>query len=64
MGSRLISIVVPVYNEVESLDDLVAEIRDVAARNALEVEVVLVDDGSRDASWEKIVSLAQEGQRV
>jgi len=64
VGSRLISIVVPVYNEVESLDGLVAEIRDVAARNALEVEVVLVDDGSRDASWEKIVSLAQDGQRV
>lgn len=64
MGSRLISIVVPVYNEVESLDDLVAEIRDVAASNALEVEVVLLDDGSRDASWEKIVSLAQDGQRV
>lgn len=64
MGSRLISIVVPVYDEVDSLDGLVAEIRDVAARNDLEVEVILVDDGSRDASWEKITSLARHDKRV
>ncbi|HPD32145.1 MAG TPA: glycosyltransferase family 2 protein [Phycisphaerae bacterium] len=64
MGSRLISIVVPVYDEVDSLDGLVAEIRDVAARNDLEVEVILVDDGSRDASWERIVSLARNDKRI
>jgi len=64
VGSRLISIVVPVYNEVDSLDGLIAEIRDVAARDGLEVEVILVDDGSRDASWEKIVSLAQSVQGI
>jgi glycosyltransferase involved in cell wall biosynthesis len=56
--------VVPVCNEAESLDALVGEIRDVAGRNDLDVEVVFVDDGSRDESWERIVSLEREDRRI
>lgn len=64
MGSRLISIVVPVYNETDSLDALVGEIREVAARNDLDFEIVFVDDGSRDSSWELIESLARADGRI
>ncbi len=53
-----ISIVVPVFEEAGSLDALVGEIRATAERHGLSVEVVFVDDGSRDASWAKIVELA------
>jgi len=57
LDSRLISIVVPVYNEEGSVEALLREIRDVADRQAWNIEVVLVDDGSTDGSWNLIESL-------
>lgn len=63
-GSRPISIVVPVYDEADSLEALAGEIREVADRNRLDIEVVFVDDGSRDASWERIVTLARGDRRI
>jgi dolichol-phosphate mannosyltransferase len=55
----VISIVVPVYNERESLEPLHAEIVAMAAREGHELEVVFVDDGSTDGSWEVIAALAR-----
>lgn len=46
-----ISVVIPLYNEAESLPELIAWIDRVARANALSYEVVLVDDGSSDDSW-------------
>ena len=46
MAQLDISVVVPLYNEVESLPELVAWIDRVARGNALTYEVILVDDGS------------------
>jgi dolichol-phosphate mannosyltransferase len=60
----MISIVIPVYNEAESLATLHAEIDAVCRANSLEVEILLVDDGSTDESWHVIELLAQEDQRV
>lgn len=51
------SIVVPLYNEAESLPELVAWIDRVARANNLSYEAILVDDGSNDGSWEVIESL-------
>jgi glycosyltransferase involved in cell wall biosynthesis len=62
--SDLISIVVPVNDEADSLGQLVEEIRAVAARNNLNIELVLVDDGSRDGTWDLIRRLAGEDSRV
>ncbi len=62
--SDLISIVVPVNDEADSLGQLVEEIRAVAARNNLNIELVLVDDGSRDGTWDLIRRLASEDSRV
>lgn len=58
LDSRLISVVVPVYNEEGSVEALLREIRDVAQRQDWLIEIVFVDDGSRDASWAKIQALA------
>ncbi|WP_300189663.1 glycosyltransferase family 2 protein [uncultured Alistipes sp.] len=52
-----LSIVVPLYNEAESLPELVAWIDRVARANNLSYEAILVDDGSKDGSWEVIESL-------
>ena len=55
-----LSIVVPLYNEAESLPELVAWIDRVARGNALTYEVILVDDGSSDGSWEVVERLKGE----
>ncbi len=52
-----ISVVVPLFNEAESLPELVAWIDRVAAENRLSYEVIMVDDGSSDDSWEVVERL-------
>jgi dolichol-phosphate mannosyltransferase len=60
----VISLVIPVYNEKESLPALHAEIAETARRANLDLEVFFVDDGSRDGSWEVITELARHDARV
>ena len=55
-----ISVVVPLYNERESLPELMAWIDRVCRANALSYEVVMVDDGSSDGSWETILALKEK----
>ena len=52
-----ISVVVPLYNEAESLPELTEWIRRVMKDNGFSYEIVLVDDGSNDGSWEVIEQL-------
>jgi glycosyltransferase involved in cell wall biosynthesis len=52
-----ISVVVPLYNEEESLPELLAWIDRVMQANSFSYEVVLVDDGSNDTSWAVIEDL-------
>jgi dolichol-phosphate mannosyltransferase len=60
----VISVVIPVYNERESLQALHGEIAAVAHSAGLDLEVVFVDDGSTDSSWEIIEALAREHANV
>lgn len=60
----MLSIIVPVLNERESLPQLLAEIDRTGERHAIEYEVLFVDDGSRDGSWETIQQLAATNSRV
>jgi dolichol-phosphate mannosyltransferase len=60
----LISLVVPVYNEKESLVPLVAEIRDGVRDLGARCEILFVDDGSTDGSWEAIRELSAADPRV
>ncbi len=55
-----ISIVVPLYNEAESLTELAAWIDRVTRENALSWELIFVDDGSTDASWQVIERLKEQ----
>ncbi len=59
-----ISIVVPVYNEEESLRELIDWIRRVLSGKSRTYEVIMVDDGSSDASWEVIQELAAAHKEV
>lgn len=59
-----VSIVVPLYNEEESLPELCAWIEKVALENKYNYEIVLVDDGSTDDSWKVIESLSQNNSHI
>ena len=59
-----LSIVIPVYNEAESLESLHNELSQTAAAHGYELDVVFVDDGSTDNSWRVIHSLAAEDMHV
>jgi len=61
---ELVSLVIPVLNEKDSLRVLHLEITEVTAANQLTVEIVFVDDGSTDGSWEVISELAKQDPRV
>src|SRR5579859_7550288 len=52
-----ISIVIPVYNEDESLPELCSWIERVVQANGFSYEIILVDDGSTDRSWEVVHEL-------
>ncbi len=54
-----ISVVVPLYNEEESLAELVAWIDRVAVQNTLSYEIIMIDDGSSDRSWDEVERLKE-----
>ncbi len=56
----LLSIVVPCYNEEESLPDLVARLKDTIKPWADRAEIILVDDGSSDGTWRAIEAARAE----
>ena len=59
-----VSIVVPLFNEDESLPELCAWIQRVVLANNLSYEIILVDDGSTDNSWEVIESLSISNHNI
>ena len=65
MSNKLdISVVVPLYNEAESLPELVAWIDRVARENSLSYEIIMVDDGSSDSSWAVIEELRKQNEAI
>ncbi|MNK71609.1 Undecaprenyl-phosphate 4-deoxy-4-formamido-L-arabinose transferase [compost metagenome] len=59
-----ISVVVPLFNEDESLPELTAWIDKVMIENNFSYEIILVDDGSTDKSWEVIEALRLQNQAI
>ena len=55
-----ISVVVPLYNEQESLSELTSWIDRVAKDNNLSYEIIMVDDGSTDDSWDMVEQLKEQ----
>ena len=59
-----ISIVIPLLNEKESLTELINSINEVMKAYSFENEIILIDDGSKDGSWELIKQLSNENQNI
>ena len=59
-----ISVVVPLYNEVESIPELVAWIQRVMNDNNFSYEVMLIDDGSNDGSWDVVKRLSDDDKCI
>ena len=59
-----ISVVIPLYNEAESLPELYAWIERVMKANNFSFEVIFVNDGSTDESWKIISDLKQQSSSV
>ena len=59
-----ISILIPVYDEQDSLDQLHREVSDVARKGNFDLEMIFIDDGSSDSSWSVLTKLAELDKRV
>lgn len=59
-----ISIIIPLYNEEESIKELFNWIKSVLTRQNLSYEVIFIDDGSTDSSWDVIEKLASSEKAV
>ena len=59
-----ISVVIPLYNEAESLPELHSWIARVMEENRFSYEILMVDDGSTDSSWEVITGLSAKDHNV
>ena len=51
---KLLSVIIPAYYEEGMIEQAAAEISAVLAENAINYEIIFVDDGSKDRTWEKI----------
>lgn len=59
-----VSIVIPAYNEAESLPELLQWIERVMQEHSLSYEAIFIDDGSRDTTWEVIENLSASNNNV
>ena len=59
-----ISVVIPLFNEEESLPELTDWIRRVMQANNFSYEIILVDDGSSDTSWKVIMDLKKNHEQI
>ena len=59
-----ISIVIPLLNEEESLPELVSWIERVMKKEELSYEIILIDDGSTDTSWDFIMHASREKKYI
>src|SRR5688572_14698729 len=60
----MLSTVIPVYNEADSLATLHRELSEVAMAQRYDLDILFVDDGSTDGSWTEIRRLAAADVRV
>lgn len=62
--NKLLSIIVPAMNEEENIGALTAAVRAEMESNGIPYELIIVDDGSRDKTWEAVCSEAASDSRV
>jgi len=59
-----LSLVIPVYNEEESIQELTEWIKKVCTNGRLTYEIIYIDDGSTDSSWREIMTVASKDHLV
>ena len=59
-----ISVVIPLYNEEESLPELHEWIVKVMTENNYSYEIIFIDDGSKDGSWQVIEQLSKKNANI
>ena len=59
-----LSIVISLFNEEESLPELISWIEDVVSRRNWNYEIIMIDDGSTDSSWKVICGLAEKNRSI
>ena len=59
-----LSVIIPVYNEEESVPELSEWIERVCVSSGYSFEIIFIDDGSTDSSWKKIEGLAEQKKSV
>ena len=65
MSKKLISIIIPAYNEEDCIDELCRRLRNVAdSEIAYDFEIFIIENGSVDRTWEKLQEVAELDLRV
>jgi glycosyltransferase involved in cell wall biosynthesis len=59
-----LSIIIPLYNEEESIPHLIEWIEKVVSSHDLDCEIIMINDGSSDSSWEVIENLAKKNNNI
>jgi len=59
-----LSVVIPVYNEVEVIDGFYSTLTEVISRMGISYEVLFVDDGSDDGTFEKVSQISEHDAHV
>ncbi len=59
-----ISVVIPLFNEEESLPELCEWISKVMTTNSYSYDIILIDDGSKDSSWKVIETLSESNRNI
>lgn len=59
-----LSVVIPVYNEEESVQELAEWIERVCLTGSLSYEIIFIDDGSSDSSWNRILEMSEKNNHI
>ena len=59
-----LSIVIPLFNESDSIFELNKKINEIISNSNIDVEIIYVDDGSKDDSWKKIADISEKNQNI
>ncbi|HMP06847.1 MAG TPA: glycosyltransferase family 2 protein, partial [Lacipirellulaceae bacterium] len=60
----MISVVIPLFDEAETLDQLHRELVELGVLRGYELQIIMVDDGSTDGSWQAVQRLSEQDPRV
>ena len=63
-GNSILSLIIPVYNEEESIDLFLAKVADAIARLRYDFEFIFVNDGSTDATLQKLLNAHEADPRI